>query len=266
MKSVLKILSTLALLVSLAGFASAASMTWKGQISDSNCTVSHQKVTQVHPSLNDRSCTLACVRDGAKFVFVSDGKVFKIANQDLPALETGAGYTVQLTGDLKDDAITVSKVVLLENHDRKPAPNFTLLDSNGAKITLASLKGKVVLLNFWATWCGPCRIEIPWFIEFNKVYKSRGFAVVGVSMDEDGWKSVKPYLAAKKMDYAIVIGTEDLAKAYGGIDSLPSTFVLDRDGKIAFSHNGLVGKDTYETEIRSLLDNAKAADQRAAVR
>jgi peroxiredoxin len=259
MKPVLRTVCTLSLLASLAGLAPAASMTWKGEISDSNCAISHQKVTQVHPSLNSHSCTLACVGDGAKFVFVSDGKIFKVANQDLPALKANAGYTVQLTGDLKDDTITVSNVVLLENHDRKPAANFTLTDSNGAKVTLASLKGKVVLLNFWATWCGPCQVEIPWFIEFNKTYKARGLAVVGVSMDEDGWKSVKPYLATKKIDYPIVVGTEDVAKAYGGVDSLPSTFIIDRDGKIAFSHSGLVGKDTYETEIRSLLEGGKAA-------
>jgi peroxiredoxin len=250
---------TLSLLASLAGFAPAASVTLKGEISDSNCAISHQKVTQVHPSLNSHSCTLACVGDGARFVFVSDGKIFKIANQDLPALKADAGYTVQLTGDLKDDTVTVSNLILVQNHDRKPAPNFTLLDSNGAKLTLASLKGKVVLLNFWATWCGPCQVEIPWFIEFNKTYKARGLAVVGVSMDEDGWKSVKPYLAAKKIDYPIVVGTDDTAKAYGGVDSLPSTFIIDRDGKIAFSHTGLVGKDTYETEIRSLLEGGKVA-------
>ncbi len=252
------------LLASLASVLPAAPVTLKGEISDSNCTLSHQKVTQVHPSLNSHSCALACVRDGAKFVFVSDGKVHKISNQDLPALQANAGYTVQLTGDMKDDAITVSKVVLLENHDRKPAANFTLTDSNGAKVTLASLKGKVVLLNFWATWCGPCQIEIPWFIEFNKSYKSRGLSVVGVSMDEDGWKSVKPYLAAKKIDYPVVIGTEDVAKTYGGIDSLPSTFMIDREGKIAFTHSGLVGKDTYEMEIHRLLDGGKPTGKPAA--
>ena len=82
--------------------------------------------------------------------------------------------------------------------DRKPAANFTLADANGAKVALADYKGKVVLLNFWATWCGPCKVEIPWFVEFNKTYKDRGLAVVGVSLDDDGWKSVKPYLAHEK--------------------------------------------------------------------
>jgi peroxiredoxin len=259
MKPVLRTLYTLSLAASLGGLAPAAPVTLKGEISDSTCNLSHAKVTQVHPSLNSHSCTLACVQDGAQFVLVNDGKVIKIANQDLPALKANAGYTVQLTGDLKDGAITVSKIILVQNHDRKPAANFTLLDSNGAKVTLASLKGKVVLLNFWATWCGPCQVEIPWFVEFNKTYKARGLAVVGVSMDEDGWKSVKPYLATKKIDYPIVVGTEEVAKAYGGVDSLPSTFIIDRDGKIAFSHSGLVGKDTYDSEIRSLLEGGKVA-------
>jgi len=147
-----------------------------------------------------------------------------------------------------------------ENRDRKPAANFSLADSNGVRVALADYKGKVVLLNFWATWCGPCKIEIPWFMEFNKTYKDRGFAVVGVSLDDDGWKSVKPYLAAKKIDYTVVVGNDEVAKAYGEVEALPTTFIIDRDGRIAFAHTGLVGKDTYEKEIRSLL----GGDQRAA--
>jgi len=141
----------------------------------------------------------------------------------------------------------------------RPAPDFTLPSAAGQNLRLQEQRGRVVMLNFWATWCGPCQVEIPWFVEFNKTYKARGLAIVGVSMDEDGWKSVKPYLATKKIDYPIVLGTEDVAKSYGGVDSLPSTFIIDRDGKIAFSHTGLVGKDTYETEIRSLLDGGKVA-------
>jgi peroxiredoxin len=141
-----------------------------------------------------------------------------------------------------------------ENGNRKAAANFSLLDTSGVQITLADYKGKVVLLNFWATWCGPCKIEIPWFIEFNKTYKDRGFAVLGVSLDDDGWKSVKPYVAEKKMDYPVVVGNDQLSRSYGGIDSLPTTFIIDRDGRVAFVHMGLAGRDTYQKEIRSLLD------------
>jgi peroxiredoxin len=137
----------------------------------------------------------------------------------------------------------------------KMAADFTLKDATGADLKLADYKGKVVLLNFWATWCGPCKVEIPWFMEFNKKYKDSGFAVLGISMDDDGWKSVKPYLAEKKIDYRIAVGNDDIGKLYGGVDALPTTFIIDRAGKIAFSHTGLEGKDTYEKEIASLLKN-----------
>src|SRR6202161_2807585 len=86
----------------------------------------------------------------------------------------------------------VAKAAVKKEKDGNRAPDFTVKDATGASFHLSDYKGKVVLLNFWATWCGPCQIEIPWFMEFNKTYKARGLAVVGVSMDEDGWKSVKP--------------------------------------------------------------------------
>jgi cytochrome c biogenesis protein CcmG/thiol:disulfide interchange protein DsbE len=140
----------------------------------------------------------------------------------------------------------------------KTAPNFTLKDSNGANVSLADYRGKVVLLNFWATWCGPCKIEIPWFMEFEQQYKNKGFEVLGVSMDDDGWEAVKPYIAEKKMNYRVVLGNDSVARDYGGIDALPTTFVINQDGKIVSSHVGLVNKDDYLKEIQNLLENRNA--------
>jgi len=149
---------------------------------------------------------------------------------------------------------TPAKVAVKPAKDRRSAPDFTLKDATGANVQLAGLKGKVVLLNFWATWCGPCKVEIPWFIEFQQTYKDRDFRVVGVSMDDDGWASVKQYVTEKKINYQVVIGTDKLAQIYGGVESLPTTFVIDRDGRIASTHVGLVSKKKYEDEIQGLLE------------
>lgn len=139
--------------------------------------------------------------------------------------------------------------------NRKAAPEFTLTDSNGAKVKLADYRGKVVLLNFWATWCGPCQVEIPWFKDFEQQYKSRGFEVLGVSMDEDGWAAVKPYIAEHKLNYRILLGNDTVGQLYGGLDALPTTFMIDREGKFAFPpHIGLIGKNEYVSEIETLLD------------
>jgi cytochrome c biogenesis protein CcmG/thiol:disulfide interchange protein DsbE len=135
----------------------------------------------------------------------------------------------------------------------KTAPDFTLNDANGKSVQLSGLKGKVVILNFWATWCGPCKTEIPWFIEFEKSYAPRGFTVLGVSMDEDGWKAINPYVAEAKINYPVVLGNEAVDQLYGGFDALPTTLVIGRDGKVAFLHAGLIGRDEYEKEIRALL-------------
>ena len=135
----------------------------------------------------------------------------------------------------------------------KPAPDFALEDASGARIRLSDYKGKVVLLNFWATWCAPCKAEIPWFAEFERTYKHRGFAVIGVSMDDDGWKSVRPYMDAKKTGYRVALGNEVLAKNYGGVESLPETLLIDRGGRIAARHIGIVSKSEYENEIIQIL-------------
>ena len=148
--------------------------------------------------------------------------------------------------------------------DRKVAPAFTLKDATNANVRLLDYKGRVVLLNFWATWCGPCKMEVPWFVEFEKTYQSRGFAVLGISMDDDGWTAVKPYIAAQKINYRVALGNDQVAQLYGGIDSLPTTLLIDRDGRVAAVHVGLVNRSDYDNEIRQLLasDKGVGGDER----
>jgi cytochrome c biogenesis protein CcmG/thiol:disulfide interchange protein DsbE len=155
--------------------------------------------------------------------------------------------------------VTVKAAVKPEK-DRKAAPEFALKDSNGQTVHLADYKGKIVLLDFWATWCAPCRIEIPWFMEFEQQFKDRGFAVLGVSMDEDGWNVVKPFVQDLKINYRIVLGNEQIGELYGGLDSLPTTLLLDRQGKIASIHVGLSGggKEEFRNDIVHLLDAPRA--------
>ena len=133
------------------------------------------------------------------------------------------------------------------------APDFSLKDANGGGIRLSDFKGKVVLLNFWATWCSPCKAEIPWFEEFQRTYGAQGLVVIGISMDEDGWKPVRPYMQAAKIDYRVAIGDDALAQKFGGVESLPETLLIDRDGRIAARHVGIVGKSDYESEIVRIL-------------
>ncbi len=147
-----------------------------------------------------------------------------------------------------------SRKPVKEQAHRNPAPDFTLRDANGKSVRLSDYKGQVVLLNFWATWCGPCKIEIPWFMEFQKTYKDRGFTVLGVALDDDGWDSVKPYIERKQFNYPVMIGSMQVEQLYGGIESLPTSFIIDRQGRIASTHVGLVTKNVYEDDIRQLLD------------
>jgi peroxiredoxin len=135
---------------------------------------------------------------------------------------------------------------------RKAAPEFSLTNAKGAAIRLSDFKGKVVLLNFWATWCHGCKTEIPWFVEFQSQFRDAGLDVVGVSMDDDGWKSVTPFVAEKKLNYTVVIGDEALGKRYD-LGPMPKTVLIDREGRIAATYDGVVDKAKCQSEIQALL-------------
>ena len=135
---------------------------------------------------------------------------------------------------------------------RKSAPEFSLQDCTGKTINLKNYHGKVLLLDFWATWCHGCKEEIPWFAEFKRKYAARGLTVVGVSLDDDGWTKVKPFMRDAKIPYQILLGNEATAKRYG-IERMPDTFLIDRQGRIAATYVGLVDKEDVEKNIRAML-------------
>lgn len=139
--------------------------------------------------------------------------------------------------------------------DAKPANlDFTVKDMNGADVSLASFKGKVILLDFWATWCPPCKAEIPGFVELQDTYGSQGLQVLGVSVD-DPIEKLTPFATEFKMNYPVLVGLgrDDLQDAYGPMWGIPTTFLISREGRICRKHSGLVGKDRYERDIKALL-------------
>jgi peroxiredoxin len=140
-----------------------------------------------------------------------------------------------------------------ESKGLKPAPDFALPGPDGQVVRLSDFKGKVVLLDFWATWCGPCKIEIPWFIEFQRQYKDQGFTVIGVSLDEGGWADIRPFMDEMKMNYPVLLGNDEMTEPFGGIEVLPTTFLIDRQGRIVDVHRGLVSKNEFEKTIKDLL-------------
>jgi peroxiredoxin len=153
---------------------------------------------------------------------------------------------------------TVKAASVKDDKDRHAAPDFALKDADGKTVHLSDYKGRVVLLDFWATWCGPCRIEIPWFTDMERKKKDQGFAVLGVSMDDNGWEDVKPFLAEMKVNYRVVIGDDPTTQAYGGVDSLPTTFLIDKQGKIAAIHIGLAGRKEFEDGVDELLQEGSS--------
>jgi cytochrome c biogenesis protein CcmG/thiol:disulfide interchange protein DsbE len=139
-----------------------------------------------------------------------------------------------------------------------PAPDVIFKDLDGKDATLAQYKGKVVLVNFWATWCDPCRVEIPWLIEMQQKYGPKGFTVLGIAMDDEGKSVVAPFLAKERFDvngqqlsmsYPIVIGNDAVADKFGGLLGYPTSFLISRDGKIIKKIQGLI---TYEEVTKAI--------------
>ncbi len=144
------------------------------------------------------------------------------------------------------------------------APDFSLTDLWGKKLGLASYRGKVVLLNFWATWCGPCRVEIPRFISLQDKYRSKGLKIIGISLDDDA-KPVRAYYRQFKMNYPVAMGDADLAERYGGILGLPVSFVIGCDGRIYARHSGKTDVSLIEREIMPLLQGEGCTPETPAI-
>ncbi len=152
--------------------------------------------------------------------------------------------------------------VLASNRNLAPEPDVTFKNLEGAEVPLASLKGKVVLLNFWATWCEPCRSEIPVLISLQDKYASKGFTLLGASMDEDGAKAVDPFIHEtlfnvggheKTMDYPIVLGSDAITDKFGGLLGMPTSYLISRDGKIVKRYIGVVDPTQITKDVESQL-------------
>ena len=142
----------------------------------------------------------------------------------------------------------------------KLAPNFTLVNLQGKKVSLSSYKGKAVVVDFWATWCGPCKLEIPWFEQLHDQYAAQGLEILGVSTDplDSGDLAKATPMVAKfasgiHMNYPVLFATDQVSKAYGGLDALPTTFFIDRSGKVIASTVGLAPRDEIEANIKKAL-------------
>jgi peroxiredoxin len=144
------------------------------------------------------------------------------------------------------------------------APDFSLESLDGMTMRLSDLRGKAVLLNFWATWCGPCKIEMPWFVDLQNQYGSQGLQIVGVAMDDASKEDIGKFAKDMGVNYPILIGKESVGDQYGGVNALPESFLISRDGKIVDKIIGLKGKAEIEDAIKKALDTRPATSQASA--
>ncbi len=165
--------------------------------------------------------------------------------------------------------IPVTRAVNTNQENKSTAsPDFTLKDLEDHDVSLSQFKGKVVLVNFWATWCGPCRIEIPWLVELQNKYAARGFTVLGVAMDEEGKSAVAPFVqkerfkvggTSQSMNYPIVLGNDSTADKFGGLLGFPTSVLISKDGRVAKRVDGLVSYDEIDKAIQSQVEANEGA-------
>lgn len=160
-----------------------------------------------------------------------------------------------------------SSIVYVSPLKGKPAPTFTLTTVDGKKVSLVDYKGKALLLNFWATWCAPCKLETPWIVELRNKYAAQGFEVLGIDTEGDdvslsdkaGWAKDKSAVAdfskQMKVPYPMLMGGDSISKAYGGLDSLPTSFFVDRKGTVVAAQVGLTSESEIESNIKKALAN-----------
>lgn len=136
----------------------------------------------------------------------------------------------------------------------KPAPDFELSSTEGKQVKLSDFKNKIVIVDFWATWCGPCRESIPDLVELRKTYKNKGLEIIGVSLDDESTvENVKPFIKNLGINYTVVYGNSKIVQDYGNISGIPTLFIIDQKGNIVTSHVGLVPKKQLENEIIKLI-------------
>jgi len=139
------------------------------------------------------------------------------------------------------------------------APNFELTTLDGRTVKLSDYRGKAVLLNFWATWCSPCKVEMPWFVEMQKKYGSDGLVILGVAMDDADAPKIAQFASEMGVNYPVLLGTDQVSEQYGNVQFLPTSFYIDREGKIIGKGTGLLGRSEIEENVRKALASPVAS-------
>jgi thiol-disulfide isomerase/thioredoxin len=143
------------------------------------------------------------------------------------------------------------------------APNFDLATLDGHRVKLSDYRGRAVLLNFWATWCSPCKVEMPWFVELQKKYGNDGLVILGIAMDDSDAPKIAQFASEMGVNYPVLLGTDKVSEQYGNVEFLPTSFYIDREGKIVGKGTGLLGRSEIEDNVRKALASPVADMNRA---